>query len=129
MGGNVSGTFADVVLGMIETPILQEQEKSLNIMEYLRCRDDIFIVTEDAKTTKAPASRLNQASTLVFNIEQWGAQRQLPRTHDQESRQIPTHWEIGYFPVPQANEKRSTHPLFNIQTGVNKNFMDKGRTH
>jgi hypothetical protein len=68
MGGNVSGTFADLILTEIEYPILQSVKVSL----YRRFRDDIFIVTVPANASSITLQLNRNDYGLTFTREQEG---------------------------------------------------------
>ena len=74
MGGNVSGTFADLVVGVVEERIWREQP-ALKPGLYARYRDDTIAITTHAmRKTRKLAQIMSFETGLRFNIEQAGKQ-------------------------------------------------------
>jgi hypothetical protein len=74
IGGNVSGTFADLVVGVVEERIWREQP-AIKPQIYARFRDDTIAITNHAmRKTRKFAQTLSAETGLRFNIEQAGKQ-------------------------------------------------------
>jgi len=71
MGGNVSGTFADLVLATLEQSLIP-QIAANKILLYRRYRDDILVVASSIEAVHKLTAILNEVHYLKFNIEQIG---------------------------------------------------------
>jgi hypothetical protein len=70
MGGNASGTFADLVLASMEEELFEKIGNTTLL--YHRYRDDILIVVSKQAEATRLESYLNSMGSLKFNIEQMG---------------------------------------------------------